>query len=109
MQVRSNPLGGLRVALCAGMMALGLACTNGNQRSGNMNEMGGEGGDSGSGGKDAKTKTNKNTQTKAYLGGMKRVVPSNAAGTKLITVINLGKIPEKRPNLPAPLIKLVSD
>jgi hypothetical protein len=49
MQVRPNSHGGLRVALCAGVMAIGLACASGNQRPGNP-DNGGEGGDSGSGG-----------------------------------------------------------
>jgi len=57
----------------------------------------------------ALAKIDMNTKDKAWAGVMKLVVPRNAAGSKLYTEINTGKMPEKKPKLPANLIKLVAD
>jgi hypothetical protein len=49
------------------------------------------------------------TKERAWVGVMKLVVPRNPAGSKLYTELNTGGMPEKKPKLPATLIKLVAD
>jgi len=57
----------------------------------------------------ALAKIDMTTKEKAFPGVMKLVVPGNARTSKLYMEINTGAMPEKKPKLPATLIKLVAD
>jgi hypothetical protein len=57
----------------------------------------------------AMQKIDMTTKEKAYPGVMKLVVAGNPARSTLYNEINQGKMPEKKPKLPAALIKLVAD
>jgi hypothetical protein len=63
----------------------------------------------GPGARDALAKINMTTKALAWTGVMKTVVPGNAATSKLYTDLATGKMPQKKPKLPANLIKLVAD
>jgi hypothetical protein len=57
----------------------------------------------------AMLKIDMTTKEKAFPGVMKLVVPGKATSSKLYTELNTGGMPEKKPKLPAALIKLVAD
>jgi hypothetical protein len=57
----------------------------------------------------ARAKIDMASKDKAWTGVMKLVVPKSPATSKLYTELSTGKMPEKKPKLPANLIKLVAD
>jgi hypothetical protein len=56
----------------------------------------------------AMAKIDMTSKEKAWLGVMKLVVPRNASASKLYMELNTGKMPEKKPKLPANLLQLVA-